>query len=241
MAVALPQTRDLDVCVLSQAGARDLDVVPLLRYLQSVHPSAIVLMGRYWSDHLRKVSAFGDSLLADHVERLRRGGVRVYVLDPRQRRSARIGLPRGQHVELRRELRLRVGGQWVWFGDRSAFRSPVRRAVAWARSIGRDGTAEADLLAEVSRGIAAEAERLDAVVVADRRPSLRTVGREGATACTLASPGDWRDGHRALELLFGRWALRSAGGLAPEGVGRVDRERLRFGPLLAPTPVTGGK
>ena len=214
----------------------------LLRYFESVRPSVLVLMGRVWRERLREAGSFWDVPLAEDLARLRREGVRVYLLDAQQRGNTRIGLPGGQALELRRELRLRIEGRWVWFGDRGLLESPMRRLLAWARRLRGAGAVPVDRLAGLHGRVAAAtgSARVDAVVVADREPALRTVVGESGGAYTVASPGYWRDGHRALESLFGRWALRSAGGRAASGADRGERERLWFGPLT-PAGVTLGK
>lgn len=205
-------------------------MVALLRYLQSVRPAVLVLMGGAWRRHLADVDDFRDALLAEHLADLRQRGTRVYVLDPGLRRNDALALPRGQRLELRRELRLRIAGQWLWLGHRETFESPLRRLLAWARRrVSTSGSGDRlGRFAQVA-SLPATLERVDAIVFADRERSLRTVVGEGGAEHTLASPGHWADGHRSLEFAFGRWALRSAGGAEADGTTPAHRERFVFG------------
>ena len=239
MAVAPPHTRELDVLVLAESRAGDVDAVALLRYFRLVRPRVLVLMGEAWVGHLRGVASFGDALLAAELERLLARGTRVYVLDRRQSRSDSLILPGGRAVPYRRELRLRVEGQWLRFGDWGVFHSRWARLGVWTRAwlrghrfatagtraadtgaddTGADDTGADDTGADVSRlsafvsaiGPRALGEGVDAIVCTGLERGLRTVTGEGDDYCAVACPGDWHGGQYALEFRFGRWALRAA-------------------------------
>ena len=214
--------------MLSASRAGELDAVALLRYLRSVRPRVLVLMGRAWVRHLRDVDAFKDALLAAELERLLSFGARVYLLDPLQRGNASIELPGGHAVAHRRELRLRVAGQWVWLGDRRVFASRRERLTTWTRAWLGGGRPEthSDRLRAFAEVIGPRAleEQVDAVICGDTGPGLRTVMGEGSAYCTVACPGEWVEGQRSLEFRFERWALRAA---SPREEGESAREGVR--------------
>lgn len=247
MAIAPPHTRELDVLVLAESRAGVVDAMALLRYLQMVRPRVLVLMGEAWGAHLRDVDAFKDAILAEELERMIVRGTRVFVLDRRQRRSGTLALPGGREVPHRRELVLRVEGQWLRFGDWGAFhsrwarlgiwtrawlvgaREPKSVAAAAARSVGTRLSAFAEAI-----GPRALAEAVDGIVCTGLERGLRTVSGEGADYCVVASPGDWHEEQHALEFRFGRWALRAAAPRRPlsgeaQFSGSQMRERFVYG------------
>ena len=231
MAVAPPHTRELDVVVIAESRAGAVDTVALLRYLQLVRPRVLVLMGEAWVGHLRGVASFRDALLAAELERILARGARVYVLDRRQHRSDHLTLPGGRSVPYRRELQLRVEGQWLRFGDWRVFRSRWARLGVWTRAWLRDRPEAAPdtRLSAFAGAIGQRAlgEAIDGIVCAGLARGLRTVAGAGDDYCVVASPGDYHEGQHALEFRFGRWALRAATPREVTGVHEFGETQMR--------------
>lgn len=213
MAVAPPNIRALDVLVLSETRARDIGVMALVRYLQRVRPRVLVLMGRAWTRHLRGVTTFKDALLTNELERLIGKGTRAYLLDHRLRASATIRLPCGRTVAHRADLRLRIEGQWIWFGARELVESSWQRLGLWVKDLPAGLTGKRDRGRAALPEMAVVAERaivegVDAMVLADVTSYVEVAA--GERRRTIASPGAWHAGERALEFRFGQWSLRTA-------------------------------
>lgn len=215
MALAPSETRTVKLVVIAENSAPALTDFTLLRYLQSVAPQIVVLIGRFWIGHLTKVGEFHEALVADRLEQLRRRGTRIYIIDPtRSRTLQRIQLPRDETVEVREDLQLRVDGLYMMFGARPREVSPILRLGMWTRArlgvrppVGAEEKLEAFTKTALEL---AERQSISTVVFADAEPLIQFVNGVKDKAYTIASPGDWSAHGRVLEYRFGRWALSGA-------------------------------
>ncbi len=209
MAIAPPDKPDVDIVVVAAREANPLDALALLRYLQSVTPEIVVMIGSAWVRHFTNVDTFKDALLADRLEQLSRCGAKLYLVDPRRRTDGHIALPRGHRIEVRSDLQLRVDGHWVLFGAHDYLLRPFTRLRNWTRAwfagvrqqpaVDTDGAFAKTVLA------VAEDRRVGTVVLDLPQCLSRRIEAGDQRHLTLVSPGYWSDGQQLLEYRCGQW------------------------------------
>ncbi len=216
MALAPPLLPDVDIVVVATRQATVLDALTLLRYLQSVTPGVVVMIGHAWVQLFSKVDSFKDALLADRLEQLSKCGARLYIVDPKGHSTTRIELPRGRKIEVRRDLHLRVDGAWVLFGVRDHLLPPFERLRSWTRAWFGGAKAQPAVgghedaaFAKTVCTVAAE-RNVDTVVLDLPSALLRRIERGTGEHITLASPGTWSAHHQLLEYRYGTWHLTDA-------------------------------
>ncbi len=224
MAIAPPPHPDVDIVVVAARERNPLDALALLRYLQSVTPEIVVMIGAAWVSHFTKVDSFKDALLADRLEQLAKCGARLYIVDPQCRSNLRIELPRGRKVEVRRELQLRVEGRWVLFGAHADHVPTFERLRTWTRAwfggarqqpeVSADSAFAKTVFARTAFAktvsTLAEERKVETVVLDLPEALLRRIEKRSGEGLTLASPGFWSTGHGLLEHRYGQWVLTDA-------------------------------
>lgn len=220
MAIAPPATHDVDIVVVAARHATPLDALALLRYLQSVSPEVVVMIGTAWVQHFTNVDSFKNALLADRLEQLSKCGARLYLVDPQRRRNTHIALPRGRKIEVRSELQLRVDGNWVLFGSHDYLLPPFERLRTWTRAwfggARRQPTVDPYTAFAKTAFALADERHVQTIVLDLPQPLLQRMDRPGGAQMTLASPGAWAEEHQLLEHRFGQWQIADADRLSVE-------------------------